>query len=384
MRLWLTGLAGLLLVAATVRWWNHRFERVPGVADLTLDLLATGLPDVAGLEVMRGADGTACLRLSRPDPARPTAVLIPLAELPPASFVLLDIEAKARALRPGPLKWQDGRVLMEWQSPRHPDRIDRDAIASARHDDACVRSGVVVRPLGGPATAALRLEHHGESGVIDIRRLRMIVVRERLAWKIASVALVGAWIGWWGWLVRRAARVAWSRSLLAGVVMVVVSMQFMVPGPWRMLKPMFGSFHVEGTSTGELSNAPSVPMPSVVSDARVVVVEPLGKLEVSGSLALRLKYLWAKARPVLHSLMLAAPVFLLAMLAGRRTAVMLGILIAAGIECSQIAFGYGFGVDDAFDLLCDAAGIALGVLCWRQAAAGSARLRHLLGRNAAQ
>lgn len=384
MRLSLIALNGLLLLAATVWVWNHRFERVPGVADLPLHLLIAGLPDVAGLEVVRGTDGAASLRLSRPDPARPTAVLIPLTPLPPASFVLLDIEVKARALRPGPLKWQDGRVLIEWRSPRHPDRIDRDAIASARQDDACVRSGVVVRPLVGPATAALRFEHHGESGVIDIRRLRMIVLRERLGWKIASVALIAAWTGWWGWLVRRAARVTWSRSLLAGVMMVTVSLQFMIPGPWKMLRPMFGSFQVEGAAAGGSSAVRPAPMPSLVSDARVVVVEPLGKLEVSGSLALRLKYLWSKARPVLHSLMLAAPVFLLAMLAGSRTAVMLGILIAAGIECSQIAFGYGFGADDAFDLLCDAVGIALGVLCWRQAAAGSARLRHLLGRNAAK
>lgn len=384
MRLWMIGLAGLLLVAATVVAWNHRFERVPGVADLSLDLLATGLPDVAGLEVVCGTGGSACLRLSRPDPARPTSVLIPLAALPPASFVLLDIEAKARALRPGPQKWQDGRVLIEWRSMRHPQRIDLDAIASARHDDAGSRSGVVVRPLDGPATAALRLEHHGESGVIDIRRLRMIVLRERLGWKIGSVALIAAWTCWWGWLVRRTAGVTWLRSQLAGVVMVAVSMQFMVPGPWKMLRPMFSSFRVERAVGAESAEVRSAPMPPDVSDSRVVVVEPLGKLEVSGNLALRLKYLWSSARPVLHSLMLAAPVFLLAMLAGRRTAVMFGILIAAGIECSQIAFGYGFGADDAFDLLFDAAGIALGVLCWRQAAAGSACLHHLFRRNAAQ
>jgi hypothetical protein len=184
--------------------------------------------------------------------------------------------------------------------------------------------------------------------------------------------------------LRHCARVSALRAALAAALMVGMSFQFMVPGPWRILKPMFGTFRIENANAEKtISRSEPHALPAVVP-ASVVAAEPLGKLEVSGSLPLRLKYLWVKARSVLHALMLTAPVFFLAMLVGSRVALILGLAIATGIELSQVAFGYGFGVDDLLDLVCDTIGIALGILCWRYLSAKSARVRHLLRRNAAQ
>jgi hypothetical protein len=383
MPMWRMSLIGLLLVAATIFCWNHRFERMPGVPELSLAQLADGLSSEPGFEVLRSDDGL-CLRVRRVDSAKASAFLIPLHALPPASFALLDIEAKARSLDPGPLQWQDGRVLIEWHSLRSPDHSDRDAVASARHEDACVRTGVVVQPLDGPATAVLRLEHHGRSGVMDLMNFRMTVLRERAWWGMAAVGLMAVWWLWWSWVLRRATGVSAMRASLAAALMVVMSFQFMVPGPWGMLKPMFGTFRIENATVEKTIASPEPhSLPSAVP-ASVVSVEPLGKLEVSGSLPLRLKYLWSKARSVLHALMLTAPVFLLAMLVGSRVALILGVAIAVGIETSQVAFGYGFGTDDLLDLVCDGVGIALGILCWRYLSTRSTRLRHLLRRNAAQ
>ena len=67
----------------------------------------------------------------------------------------------------------------------------------------------------------------------------------------------------------------------------------------------------------------------------------------------------ARARPLLHSLLLFAPALALALLAGRKPAVFLAIPLALAIELAQVAFGYGFDWIDVLDLACDAIGIAL-------------------------
>ena len=90
-------------------------------------------------------------------------------------------------------------------------------------------------------------------------------------------------------------------------------------------------------------------------------VTPLGKIEVQGSLFLKIKHFVSHARPLLHALMLAVPTAFFAWMTGRQPALFLACMLAIGIESAQVAFGYGFGWDDVMDLVTDGIGIAFGL-----------------------
>ena len=137
-----------------------------------------------------------------------------------------------------------------------------------------------------------------------------------------------------------------------------MGVNFVIPGPWKVQRPMVLPFQLGDTSgPGGGAWAPAVE----TSPMGPQVIRASGDIPVQGSLPLRVKFLITRARPVLHALMLAAPAFLIAALAGRRAAWFLSGLLAVLIELSQWAFGYGFGMDDVIDLVCDAAGIGLGL-----------------------
>ena len=60
-------------------------------------------------------------------------------------------------------------------------------------------------------------------------------------------------------------------------------------------------------------------------------------------------------------LMLLGPTLVMACLVGGRPSAFLSVLLAIGTEAAESAFGYGFDLLDAVDLICDGAGIILGL-----------------------
>jgi hypothetical protein len=144
---------------------------------------------------------------------------------------------------------------------------------------------------------------------------------------------------------------------------------WIVPGPWKVERPLVHPFQI-----GEISALAAAAKPATSADPAkpgalpaAGPVIPMGKTEVQGSMFLKAKHLVADARPLLHALMLAVPAALFVWLTDRRSALFLACLLAIGIEAAQVAFGYGFGWDDVMDLITDALGIALGLWLARRA-----------------
>jgi hypothetical protein len=141
-----------------------------------------------------------------------------------------------------------------------------------------------------------------------------------------------------------------------------MGIQFAVPGPWKIERPLITAFElgdgVDGWMSGHVAPLVSSGSNAAISSGAVAVS---GRIPVRGGLALRIKLLAAQARPLLHVLLLMAPVFASALLVGRRPTLFLAVLLSFAIEGAQAAFGYGFDWLDVLDLLTDAAGIALGL-----------------------
>jgi hypothetical protein len=143
-----------------------------------------------------------------------------------------------------------------------------------------------------------------------------------------------------------------------------MGVNFVIPGPWKIQKPMGVDFHL-GNLAESIARKPAEAPPSVATGKTPAIesgaVAPSGKTPLSGGLPLRAKHLLAQARPLLHILLLCAPTLASALLAGRRPTLLLAILTSLAIEGAQIAFGYGFDWIDVIDLATDATGIALGL-----------------------
>ncbi len=349
----------LLLAAALFFLWPQRFQRVAQSPVWSMDDLRGPNELAKGVE-WTSAPGTSSLRIGSAPGEGGFALRLPLPDAPPARALHLSFQLKALDLQQGPQVWQNGRLLIEWRKPADPTSAppETDPIAAVRFGDVDPVHGIVAVPLQGPAVPSLRLENLGLSGQVELSGLKVVVVEERPLWIYGRWALLAGFLGWGMAAVRCGSSAKRLPSLLAAAVWVLMGVNFVIPGPWKVQRPMVLPFQLGDTSgPGGGAWAPA----AETSPMGPQVIRASGDIPVQGSLPLRVKFLITRARPVLHALMLAAPAFLIAALAGRRAAWFLSGLLAVLIELSQWAFGYGFGMDDVIDLVCDAAGIGLGV-----------------------
>lgn len=361
-------LAGSLiaLVAALVLLWNHRYEPVPGMPVWRLADLREGVPAVPGVEWTEEVDKPE-LRLQVDSHAPPVALRLAIPEMPAVDMIYMRHRMAAHDLMRGPQKWQTGRLVIEWHSPDGRSAPEMETVGGIdlNHDFGLI--DLVAIPEEGPAIPALRLEHLGVSGEWKLTDLEIIPVRERLSWRIGSWVLVFCWVAWFFACARSGPGISRWRALFAAFIWLLMGFHFAVPGPWKTQRPIAGSFHL-----GEIvAVPPSVRVPTKALPQTEPVITsketvPLDKIPPRGSFALRVKVLIAWARPLLHSLLLCAPVLASAWLVGRRPTVLLAILLSLAIEAAQTVFGYGFDWIDITDLATDAAGIVLGLwLCRR-------------------
>ncbi len=334
----------LLLLAATGLLWQYRFERVPGVSPLR----PATIPSPGA-----GWEGEA-LRL-KVGPAQPGPVVARLVfpEIRAVDFLHLRYNLAAEDLVPGRKRWEDGRLILEWQPPGGGPHRD-NPLSTVRHHLGGRVEEWVAHPAGPAAIPSLRIEHLGVGGEVVLKDLQVSVVRERLWWKVGHWVLLGAWFAWLvGWMGKRHGL---ARTFAAAAIWLLVGVHFVVPGPWRSFQSFGPPFQI-GTAAAVGPRFPDrPPIPAVAA----------GEIPEQGHLALRLKRLVSEARPFLHIALLFGPTLLSACLVGRRPAGSLGVLFSLAIEGAQLAFGYGFDAVDVFDLACDAVGIALALLVHRR------------------
>ncbi len=349
------------LVAALCAMWAFRFQRSPDLPTWRLADLQAVAPPIPGVE-WPGSPDQPSLRL-KVDTANPRmAARLVIPGIPAVEMLHLRFRMSASGLIPGKEEWEDGRAMIEWHEPGEGAGRENDPVGSVRHDERIGLADFVAYPLRAPAVPTLLLEHLGRSGGFELSDLEITVVSERGIWKTGRWFLMCAWLVWGVACVRSWPGIPWRRAILASAIWVFMAIQFVVPGPWKIQRSMVPAFRLGVESAGNPaphSESPATAMAKPSPTLGSGPLQALGKLPDRGSLVLRVKQNLKQARPLLHALLLFAPTLVLACLVGRKPALSLMVTLALAIELAQVAFGYGFGWDDVFDLATDASGIAL-------------------------
>lgn len=347
-------LAGLLCVL-----WAWRFERVPGLPTWRLADLRTGAPPIPGLE-WAGPAERLVLRL-RVGPAHPqVSARLAISGVPAVEGLHLRFRMTSRGLAAGARDWEDGRCAVEWHAPDGRSLLETHVIGSIRDDIAGEPQDFVLLSRCGNAIPTLRLEHLGRAGEFDLSDLEITPVRERGLWKSGKWLLAAGWLAWGAAFILSWPGVRGWRAVCASAIWLVVCVHFVIPGPWMVQRPIYPDFRIapEPAATSPAQSVATAEERPGISSA---ALPSLGKVPDHGSLILQIKIRIARARPLLHLLLLFGPSLVLAWLVGRKPALPLLVGLALAIELAQIAFGYGFDWIDVTDLACDAAGIALGL-----------------------
>ena len=365
----------LALLAVLCALWAYRYERSPGFPIWRLADLRAVTPPMPGVEWTGAPDEPKlCLRVGPDQPL--VAVRFAIPGMPPVGMLHLRFRMSARGLTPGGEKWEDGRFMVEWHAPDGGACWENDPVGSIRYDQCNDLDAFVIQALRAPAVPALRLEHLGRSGEFELADLEITVVEERAVWKIGKWLLAIGWLAWGTACVRSWLGTGLWRALGASVIWLLMGIYFVIPGPWKIQRPIYPSFQLGEKRVGR-SPPHQAPMASETPKNPLVIasgsVPALGKIPVQGSIALRLKYFLARARPLLHVLLLFAPSLAIACLVGRRPAFFIGVTLALAIELAQVAFGYGFDWVDVLDLASDAIGIALAMWVYRKVLERAAR-----------
>lgn len=360
MRRLILGVSFLALIGITCLLWAFRFERVEGLPIWGLPEIRSSAVEIPGMEWLETSNGSALRAFVGPSHSMVGGRLA-IPRMVPADFLHLRFRLAASELKPGGRSWEDGRLMVEWHSVSDPSKVETDVVGTIRDDIKSGLQDIVVGTEHPPALPTLRVEHLGRSGEFTISELRIEVIRERWIWRIGRWILCGFWWALAYAFIRSWPRIGCSRAAIAAGIWVFMGLQFVIPGPWKIQKPIYPSFQLGPESRGIHPISPN--RESGASTTNTIPVSgplpPLAELPIQGSLFLKLKHTIQQARPMLHMLMLFGPMCVLSLLVGLRPAFWLSAAIAILIEMAQVAFGYGFGWDDISDLTCDFAGIAL-------------------------
>lgn len=373
MRPFLLCVTFLILLGALLFCWQRRYCEVSAVREVTLEDMVRGL-ELPRSASLAGENKDLALHMEAHAPGSGNSLRLHFPRVPPSAGIFLSFRLVAQDLQPGNEVWENGRAIIEWHKPGRPGEWENDPVASVRFDDVSLTDGVVIQPESPPSIPALRLEHLGKSGTVELTAFRAQVVAESRWWRIGKWGLLCAFLGWSFLCIQAFKRIHSARALCAAAIWVAMGWHLAVPGPWKIQRPLLQPFeigHAERSVSSRENAKASIDSPEHVALPPSGASRSSGDIPLQGSLPLRVKFLITSARPLLHILLFALPAFLMTALAGRLPALCLCSLLALLVEGSQWAYGYGFGWDDVGDIMTDAAGIGLGVLaclwCWKQA-----------------
>lgn len=373
MRLNLLLSAFVLLVALLLLCWKYRFEYASGSQVVSLaDLRANQVGDLGAGGEWRGATDKPCLRLSMTGQTKSIVQRIRIPEIGLVQFLHVKFRLRGDGLVCGKEVWKDGRVMLEWYQPGI-DAWKLQPLGTVRDNQSKVGDEFVVESTKGAAVPVLRLEHLGQAGAFELQELELREVCETALWRYGRWVLVVSWLAWGYAVVRSWKNISLFRALTASAVFVTMGIIAVVPGQWKIQRPLGVAFMIKENPQGvsprvDALNANEVEISAVSSFPNLSHVDsqqPLGKIPVQGGLLLKAKHYLPALRPILHMLLIMAPTLVMAWLAGWRPALLLSVTLSAAIEIAQTAFGYGFDRTDVIDLVCDAIGIAAAMITYQ-------------------
>ncbi len=349
-------LAGLLalftaLVVCMVAAWSHRFMPADGAVRLGLNALTLAGDRPAGLSW----DGDALRMTGRPERRDSAQFLIPGME--GVEFLLVRHHAVADGIVVGWDKWDDGRLFIEWLVDDEVVGISR--IHSARgSSDRGVNTMVIAAPRRD-AVPVLVFENLGHAGTYELRHFELVAARERRIWALGKWAFgAGILVLLVGLIADKKKPARW-RGWVAAAMWLWVATNYAFPGPWDAALPFvvpfaFGEVEDFQAGSAKLELPDAVPVHGGIPQ--------MEQLPPPGDIGLRLKLWLPWLRPLLHFVLLFAPVLAMAWFVGTKRAFWLGWSLSLMIEAAQVLYGFGFGWDDVWDLIVN--GIAISVAVW--------------------
>lgn len=339
-----------ILVALLVGMWAHQFAPLPGAVALGGgDLIATG----TAAPGFHGDGG----RLIMAAGGRPRHVAFTIPGTDGARNLHVRFQASAIDLVRGGNLWEDGRLFIEWRTPAG-ETLAFSPLNSARGTESGKPTSVVVHSPATGAQPLLRLENLGASGTYIVDQLEITPARERAVWSVGRWWLVVGFVVCIAMLGHNTKKPAPWRGLAAGIVWVLVAVNYVVPGPWETTRPFAVPFVFSPEEKEPPAAAQPTEAPVLKGGPNAVVAAELGKLPDPDHLGLRLKRMLPSTRPLLHVALLFAPTLAIAWFVGTRRALVPGLLLSCSIEAAQVLFGFGFGWDDVGDLIFNGLGIA--------------------------
>jgi len=326
----LTALCGL---AALLLWsWANRFAAESGAYTLAGEDLPL---------VLDAADG----------PRSHTFV-------PPGDFdspwLFTRFRVVADGLEGGAEKWQTGRMFVRWIVRDGGDtKVSGLHSAAGDHD-----SGMMTLAVRRPADRAIpriQIENLGVSGTYRVDFLEVTATTQRLHWKVLRALIPLGFALALAALIFAPGRAPLRRVLAAAAVWVVAAMFYSIPGPWEGVRPL--AMPLQMAASGTIAESPGrslIPAGPGPAESEEMT---MGRLPDPDHIGLKIKTYLPFLRQLLHVLVLFAPTLLIAIFVDARRALALGLALSFSIEGAQFLYGFGFGLDDADDLVFNTIGI---------------------------
>lgn len=346
------------LAALTVFLWNHRFQELSGPVKLDLPTLVAAHPSPLPPGITWDSEQSALI-LTKKENQAVIGVDLVLPKFPPVPGLHSSLELQAINLKPNDDPWEDGRVSILWQSDTQDSEVEY--LSSVRWNNLTEIASVVSSPETASATAVIRIENMARSGALLVKRLELIAVQETPLWKVGQWILVALWT-LWAAFVAGAFHQRSFKPWLAAVLWIIVVLKLVLPGPWHNSRPFGNPYSLGTPNSATMAPPPALITKTVTTTSPARASSEIGQeLPPQGGLLLQMRYALRSIRPLLHVGLFFVLTAALILIIRRPTALALIIPIAVGVEAVQIGFGYGFDLDDLFDLAVDGIGIFLAV-----------------------
>ncbi len=243
-------LLAALLVTATGVLWRHRFEHAgPSLSEP----FKPGLPGwkwIEGNGRENNPDATGTLVLSKRDGDPAINVERVLGQLDGVRFLHIQAEAKWTDVKQfGEVRWANARGLIYGRLPSGTNIWPKDHwLISAYGTSDWHREESVFDLVPDIGEARFALQHLGEHGTLEVRNVKIHVVRQRSWYVPATAFLTALWILWAAWTLApalpKAVRLRPIRSLLGGSAVIAASWFLVFPQPRFCARPLVGGFEL--------------------------------------------------------------------------------------------------------------------------------------------
>ena len=373
------GLSLVLLLAALVLAWNHRYE----YADAGKHWSLSDMQPLAGdpVHLLRDGERTA-VRIDKTAGDPMLTVVLSLPESGEVEALHLNYRIRAIDLVAGDTTWNKGRLAIQWLSAEDQPGGENDPIHDFTGTGVIDVHSRVVAPTHGKATPRILIQNIARSGGFVVEKLEVTVVHQRAIWHWLWPLLgLAAW-GWYTALFLTTSKTRPIAAIPMALMSVFVTGGLILPKNADFKPQLFGLVYQLGDAPKITPPAPPatqtpeapVTTPHTTAAQTSGIAKPIaatpspppgryqfGKMQPKPGVVSWVQMRLSKFKRLLHLLAFMLPTLLIARLVGIRHAIIIGCFFAIGSEASQLFFGDVWDMNDAVDLLVNLIAVGLGI-----------------------